>query len=397
MNTEVDDKHNKGLTQITTDLYRLRTIEHSSRSMGSKYGKAKPLFDKVTKVLLAKKNFVLYRPMWEELHDRMVYYYDYRNKTNLSKKMPLFSGTLHNEAVGWWLKLKRKGHLSDTLLHFDTHDDMGIPSTKQHLLNNKNKLDYNKVIAGSCGLIYWPVTCLLLSEGVDNVVWCMPSWVYDSNYTNQEQALVHYKKGDEFVYIRPKKSKKDDFLIEGDVRLLPAIGKTKEMDFYQPHEFSRLKVSTSREWKLLSNLIGDKSRFILDVDLDFFVTNGDKFSKKEYQEDFGDIESTGRVHAIPGITEPRAAYADSNSSVVVSDLNTEFGLVKKRVDVFLRGLAYLKKKGKRPCCITLSDSAPSFFSGSTSRAVWTNSYTPKYFVPALRYLLMKGLKRLYNM
>ena len=211
MNTEVDDKHNKGLTQITTDLYLLRTIEHSSRSMDSKYGKAKPLFDKVTKVLLAKKNFVLYRPMWEELHDRMVYYYNYRNKINLSKKMPLFSGTLHNEAVGWWLKLKRKGHLSDTLLHFDTHDDMGIPSTKQHLLNNKNKLDYNKVIAGSCGLIYWPVTCLLLSEGVDNVVWCMPSWVYDSNYTNQEQALVHYKKGDEFAYIRPKKSKKDDF------------------------------------------------------------------------------------------------------------------------------------------------------------------------------------------
>ena len=124
------------------------------------------------------------------------------------------------------------------------------------------------------------------------------------------------------------------------VQLLPDIGKTKEMDFYQLHEFSRLKVSTSRGWKLLSNLIGDKSHFILDVDLDFFATNGDKFSKKEYQEDFGDIESTGRVHATPGITEPRAAYADSESRTVVRDLNTEFqahqetrGCVSQRISL----------------------------------------------------------------
>jgi len=393
MKTEEKDEYNKGLAKITNDLYNLRQIEHCGGSMKSKYAKAKPIITRVTKLLLKKDNFVLYRPMWNELHDRMVYYYDYRNKVNLSKKVPLFSGTLHNEAVAWWLKFKQKGHLSNTLLHFDTHDDMGLPETKKHLLTAKGKLNYRKVKAGSCGLIYWPVTCLLLSEGVDNVVWCMPSWVYDTNLTGKEQALVHYKKSDDFLYIRKKGGRKDKYLMEEDVALVSDVGKTKEMDFHHDFEFSRLKLASIKGWHRLAKLIGDEKKYILDIDLDFFVTNGGRHSRAAYQRDFGDLESTGRVHEVPGITAPRAAYEDTASRRVAYKLSKEFSTIEKRVKVFLQGVAYLKKKGSTPCCITISDSTPAFFSGSSSRAVWTNSYTPKYFVPALRYLLTKGLAK----
>lgn len=393
MNTEANAKYNKGLTKITSDLYQLRKIECGSRSMKYKYQTSKPIINRVTKHLLKKKNFLLYRPMWDELHDRMVFYYNYRNKKALSKSLPLFSVTLHNEAVKWWLLYKKRGHLSSTLVHFDTHDDMGLPETKKGLLTTKGKLDYKNIRKGSCGLIYWPVTCMLLSEGIDNVIWCIPSWVYDTNFSTPEQALVHYKKGDRFAYLRSEGGKKDDFVL--DIEILPNISKTKEMDFYQPHEFSRLKVTTADRWKRLSKAIGSESKFILDIDLDFFVTNGDAISKKEYQKDFGDLESTGRVHGVPGITIPRAAYEDDDSKQMIKDLNKEFRLIKKRVEVFLRGLAALKKKGQTPCCISIADSAPSFFSGSTSRAVWTNCYTPKYFVPALRFLLNEGLKKIY--
>jgi hypothetical protein len=393
MNTEANDKYNEGLAEITSDLYQLRKIEYGSRPMKHKYETSRPILERVTKLLLKKKNFLLYRPMWEELHDRMVFYYDYCNNENLSETLPLFSITLHNEAVRWWLRYKKKGHLSNTLVHFDTHDDMGLPENKEGLLTAKGKLDYKNIRKGSCGLIYWPVTCMLLSEGIDNVIWCMPSWVYDTNFSTPEQALVHYKKEDKFAYLRAEGGKKDDYAL--DVDILPDIDRTKDMDFYQAHEFSRLKVTTTKGWERLSNAIGSKSKFILDIDLDFFVTNGDAFSKEEYQDDFGDLESTGRVHGVPGITVPRAAYEDAASQQLTKKLNKEFGLIKKRVQIFLRGLASLKKRGQIPCCISIADSAPSFFSGSTSRAVWTNCYTPKYFVPVLRYLLGEGLKKIY--
>jgi len=394
MTTEANDKYNKGLAEITSSLYELRKIEYSSRSMKYKYEKSRPIADKVTKLLLKKKNFLLYRPMWDELHDRMVFYYDYRNKKGLSQDLPIFSTTLHNEAVRWWLRYQKKGHLSNTLVHFDTHDDMGLPDTYKGLLTAKGKLDYNNMMKGSCGMIYWPVTCMLLSKGVDNVIWCLPSWVYDTNFSTDEQALVHYRKEDRFAYIRPEDGKKDKFAYE--VELVPDLEKTNDMSFYQPHEFSRLKVTNPKGWDRLSHAIGDNDRFILDIDLDFFVTNGDSYSKEEYKHDFGDIESTGRVHSTPGITAPRAAYEDKESQKVIKKLNKEFGLVKKRVNIFLTGLKVLKRRGQIPCCISIADSAASFFSGSTLRAVWTNSYTPKYFVPALRYLLEDGLKKIYS-
>ena len=121
------------------------------------------------------------------------------------------------------------------------------------------------------------------------------------------------------------------------------------------------------------------------------MTNGDAYSKEEYSTDFSDLSSTGRVHNVPGIVAPRAAYEDEESRDVAKKLNKEFGLIKKRIKIFLMGLEELKKQGVSPCCITISDSTAAFFSGSAERAVWTNSYTPKYFVPAIRYLLIQGL------
>lgn len=394
MTTEANDKYNKGLVEITSRLYELRKIEYSKRSMKYKYDTSRPIVNKVTQLLLKKNNFLLYRPMWNELHDRIVFYYDYRNKKGLSQDIPIFSTTLHNEAVRWWLRYQKKGHLSNTLVHFDTHDDMGLPETYKGLLTTKGKLDYKNMMKGSCGMIYWPVTCMLLSKGVNNVIWCLPSWVYDTNFSTSEQALVHYRKEDRFAYIRPKGGKKDKYAYEID--FIPNLEQTKDMRFYHPHEFSRLKVTNPKGWERLSKAIGHNNRFILDIDLDFFVTNGDSYSREEYKHDFGDIESTGRVHNNPGITVPRAAYEDNESQKVIKKLNKEFELIKKRVNIFLNGLKVLKRRGQIPCCISIADSAASFFSGSKLRAVWTNSYTPKYFVPALRYLLEDSLKKIYS-
>tara|TARA_B100001996_G_scaffold375172_2_gene354760 strand:- start:620 stop:1345 length:726 start_codon:yes stop_codon:yes gene_type:complete len=238
-----------------------------------------------------------------------------------------------------------------------------------------------------------------MSKGIDNVVWALPKWVYDDNNVF-EQALVCDKQ-DEFYYLRSSEENKDNFLLEDDIEIV----KPKKMKdpstfkLYHPHTYYRLRVYNDSGWENLKKIIlkaNDNKMFILDIDLDFFVTNGDKMSVKEYKKEFDDLESIGRVHGLPGITTPREAYNEPEGVKYNNNLMKELKLIKKRVEIFLNGLAMLKKSGIKPCCIDISDSAPSFFSGDTSRAVLTNQYTPKYFVPVLHMWLRRGFKKLYD-
>jgi len=395
METEASSDYNNGVASIVSDLYKLRQIEHSSTKQATKYSKAFTIMTRVTQKLLVRDNYVAFRPMWEELHDRMVYYYEYLNESNLSKAMPLFRETLHNEVVKWWLECKTRGKLASTLLHFDTHDDMGLPTTSKYLLKG-GSLYEEGVKDGACGQIYWPVTCILLSKAVDHVVWCTPKWIYDDD-VGYDQVLVCWKDGDDFVYLRDKDQSKDKYRMDSDVALVkgPVQDDKDKYKFYHPHRFNRVKSHSKGGWTKLSKIV-DEKKFILDIDLDFFVTNGDKISQKEYRDNFSDIESTGRVHGLPGILVPRATYDDPHSKEVIKALNKEAKLIHKRVNKFLEGLGSMKDKGMVPSCISLSDSAPSFMSGDTSRAVFTNQYTPKYFIPLLHGLLISGLHSLYG-
>ena len=393
METEANNDYNNGIGIIVKDLYKLRQIEHSLIDESKKYSKSKTIIRNVTQNLINTNNYVAFRPMWEELHDRMVYYYEYLNNSNLNKSMPLFRETLHNDVVQWWLECKNKGKLSSTILHFDTHDDMGLPSTSKYLLKNGSLYEQG-IKDGSCGQIYWPITCILLSKAVDHVIWCTPKWVYDDD-GSYEQTLICEKDTDEFVYLRDKTQPKDNYRMKSDVLLVNDINDSKKYKFYSFHHFDRVKSSTQKGWNKLSKKI-KKSTFILDIDLDFFVTNGDKISNKKYKEDYDDIESIGRVHEVPGIIIPRATYDDPYSKKVIKDLNKETKLIHKRIDIFLKGLKTLKDKNIVPSCINISDSAPSFLSGNISRAVFTNQYTPKYFIPLLYSLLIQGLHDLYG-
>jgi len=364
--------------------------------MSARYDEGQPLIDSVTKLLAAKKNFLAFRPMWEELHDRMVYYYDFLNKENMDEKIPFFRVTLHNEAVKWWIKCKKRDIIDGPLVHFDTHDDMGLPETSKYLLKSNGKLDENGISKGSCGQIYWPVTCMLMSKGVNHVIWAMPKWIYDDN-ASFEQVLTCTKKSDGFLYLRPKGQKKDNFRIKEDVDIVHEreLKDSEKYKFYHPHHLDRIRIYTAAAWRKLGKIIESK-HFMLDIDLDFFVTNGDKASLSSYKQNFDDIESDGRVHGMPGIVTPRALYDDEKSLNMITDLNKEMRSVKKRVKTFLDGLRTLKTMGIKPCCINISDSAPSFFSGNAERAVFTNQYTPKYFVPLLHTLLISGMRKLYG-
>jgi hypothetical protein len=395
MLTEHTDHYNEGVKPIIEKLYRLRSIEASKNKMSNKYKQAKPLLNSISNTLIERNDFLLFRPMWEELHDRMVYYYDYLNNSNLSKKIPLFCTTLHNEAVKWWLEAKKRNKFSGTLIHFDTHDDMGLPDTSKYLLKKGKTLNENGIIKGACGQIYWPVTCILLSKQVDHVIWALPKWVYDDD-KGFNQALVCNENNIE--YIRSKKEKKDKFRLEGDVFLVNEDDLNPKLyTFYHPHRLNRMKLATNSSWNKLEQIMTTND-FVLDIDLDFFVTNGGKASLATYKKDFTDLESTGRVHGLPGKITPRTLYDDEKSRKFNKQLKDEVKLIKKRVEIFLNGLKKLKENGIKPRCINLSDSTASLFSGNYKRAVFTNEYTPKYYVPLLHHLLLDGFNELgyYN-
>ena len=106
MITEHTDTYNKNNKYFVENLYKLRCIETQKSSNKTKYGQAKPIINKILNRLIESNNYLLFRPFWEELHDRMVFYYDYVNEKNLKNKIPIFFTTLHNEVVKWWLKAK---------------------------------------------------------------------------------------------------------------------------------------------------------------------------------------------------------------------------------------------------------------------------------------------------
>ena len=402
MSIENNNKINKKVRKTIEDLYLLRKIEASEKSENEKNSEASPIIESTLSSLLENKDFLLYRPLWEELHDRMVYYYDYHNRESLNKRIPLFQTVIHHYAVVWWLKAEKRKKLRGPLVHFDTHDDMSVPNNVDKIINKYGEFNedaFNDV----CGAIDLPVTCLLLSKSVDNIIWATPEWVYDDDGTWDQYAAFSTKniKGicnkNEMVFLRDKDSKKDDFPMGG---LVDDI-KVKDLDkskfsLLHPFKFSRVHTNNILGWKKLYKALNATTDFILDIDLDYFCCNGDDISKKHYMNTYEDVQSKDRVHGIPGIRTPRSMYENDEGIKCKKDLNKEAILIKKRVDIFLNGLNYLKSLEVIPSVIDISDSTMSLFSGSFDGAIFTNEYCPKYFVPYIHIMLMKGFHNLYG-
>jgi hypothetical protein len=373
MNTgEQDSYYNNGIKPVVDNLYELRRLEFSDDKL--KIIKAKKIIKRVLIDLTYKNNYVLYRPMLEELHDRMVFYYDELNMKNLSAKIPIFRVTMHNEMFKWWQKCD-KLKKSTTLIHCDFHDDMSLPEVGGKKM---------------CSKINYPVTCLLSTGKIDHVIWAIDKGVKDDNNSFRQVLRID----PEYGYLRLKSERKDNFILIDDVTLVDNI-KLKNTDII--FTLDRLHVEKLNGWKnMVSMISGDN--FILDIDLDFFVCNGEKnVSLNRYKRDFTDLASEGRVVEFPDMITPRMMFTDDESINVINDLSHEFKLLNKRLKTFCKGLKFLKSRGKTPCCISICDSVGSLFSGNSSRAIFTNEYSVKYFVPYMHMFLLQNFKDLYNL
>ena len=396
--------YNIHLQVLVRPLYQLRELEYQKSPIKKRFIKAQPIIEEVFTILDSYNDFLLHRPLWEELHDRMVYYYQYLNQTNLSKKIPLFRTTLHNDAVAWWLDAAKKNKLKGPLLHFDTHDDMQIPGQIEKLITKQGNLSTKAVKEGLCSKINYPVTCILLSKKIDEVFWLMPAWVYDNNLSLDQHISICKKKikgvkcdKNQLTYLRSSKAPKDKYLLDDDVKIVnpKIIADSSKFLLLHKFKFHRLHTEKLNSWKKLAKMIKPNKHFVLDIDLDYFVTNGDKITKEEYKKYFNDLESFNRVHDYPGIRTPQDLYDDPKAVKIKKRLDKEIKEICKRIDVFLNGLKHLKNEGLTPSVINFSDSTPALLSGDFDNAVLSNHYAPKYFVPYLHAKLISGLHKLY--
>jgi hypothetical protein len=390
--TESNYLDNQILQNITSKLYKLRVIECKNININSKYRNAKSLLKKVFNELLKIDNYVIYRKLWEELHDRQAYYYEYNNNIQKSKKIPFLRHTLHNQVVPDWLRMNSKIKPEHPILHFDTHDDMDVMrKVDNYCLNLK------EIKKGACGMINHPITCMIWLGYINKVVWCTPEWVYDDDIELEQALIIDRTKN--MKYIRGNDQPIDKYILKNTTKIV----KLKEMKpssnykFYKKFNFYRYHFYNKRQWNILAkkdNIIDIKSKYILDIDLDFFACEGTNYTKKEYIKNFGDLCSTNRISELPSTTNPRNELENKEAIDINKKIKKELKLIDKRIDIFLNGLKLLKKYGKTPSIINISDSASSLFSGMNSRAVLTNSYCPKYLVPYINNKLINGFIKL---
>lgn len=373
-------------------LTKLRNIENSKMSDVKKLQHANPLLTKTLKMLINSSigiNFLQHRPLWNELHDRMAYYYPILNNIQLKKSknkeyIPLFRTILHNDVVDYWYKFMNNStkNTPSIHLHFDTHDDMNTPMNPQKILKDK---------IPTCNKINYPVTCMLLSKKIDNLFWLMPEWVYDTDIHLKQ--ILHLNTNNELYYLRVKQQR-DPFLFKEEVKNIKRNPNKSEFS----HEFSFSRIHTEKLSgfnKIIKYIDNTPAKFILDIDLDYFTTNGKKVSVNQYKKTFDDLSSTYRASISEESGYPRDTLFLGEKDKHEELLIEETKQIKKRVGIFIEGLKLLKKHKITPAIINISDSTSVLLDGHLRDATFTNAYTPKYFVPYIHHLLIPQLLKLY--
>ena len=218
----------------------------------------------------------------------------------------------------------------------------------------------------------------------------MPKWIPDPNL--KTTYFIKDNKNTINLYTNDVKMEDDD-LVD-----LTYLNKYKNQD---KKEKNYIKIQTGKDSnkKIVSNLVEEfGNTYILDIDIDYFVCNGQKLKRKVYYNDQYDVSSTNRTNTIIiNENSPRDFYYESKELIKFQkELTKEIQLVNKRINKFLSLIKSLKNKGCTPSHISICDSTNIEFSMCKNCNSLSNGYVPTNLALIVHDKVFKGLKDIFE-
>lgn len=317
--------------------------------------------------------------LWQALYVYFVSAY-FRHHTHICG-VPATFVTKHNHIVPFYIRQLNTKPLSPTvpILHFDTHSDMNRIEGGEHISpKNASRLvwDIGAAMSG-----------VLTSTSVRNVVWCMPSWVPD------DQQTIPY------IFNRQK----NEFQTTRHIRDVDFTRVSSFPPQYPVAWYTKIRtgsIPVEEGCRKLIRHIQPNRQFILDVDLDYFVCNGQPF-RPSYFSDPIDLRSSYRVSNFFPTNDGNPRNRRDPLRAVKTQykrLDREMQHIDRRIRHFLTLLRCLLRQGYRPCLVSVSDSSNVMGADCGTENVNCNSdsngYVPTYLALYIHTQVVYGINRL---
>jgi hypothetical protein len=328
---------------------------------------------------------------WAELYRLSARYYPRTETLAGSDGTPIAFVNAHHYSVPFWVRRSLEMPLG-TLVHFDTHSDMEAVPRMDDVRGAVERIRAGRdarrgwhILAHAVYRNSMPVSAAVLAAGVNEVVWAKPTWTRDPVDFFSRNFFYGRAKG--MADPRPLES----FEAMGPDAFAAAFS-TQTTDFFQlyydpeanegswlprremetetwvlvgpnerPHEKSfeglnRIRFSvltTDQDGESLRQLpravSGD--RFVLDIDLDYFVNQGSEVVPSDDFPSYG--QRALRRDDIPDSTSAIFAAHRLHAAGVAA----ERGVIDRRIRQFRSVLQALRDAGKRPSIVSIADSA----------------------------------------
>jgi len=292
------------------------------------------------------------------------------------------SVVMHNRAVGWWLRHPQPPGVA--LLHVDSHVDMNpVHAGGGRLRRLGRRVAQGRSPPRALDPLLWDiggvVTAYLALGGLRDVVWLHPAWVRARPAHRTPVALVRER--GRLTYRAERGSG-----LRAGLRLA-ALRPQDDQIF----RYTQLRARTRGQWERLRSALGE--RFVLDIDLDYFVTNGVENHGGVYESEARSPLRRRRCR----ITQAPRQYSASTAEMSRRrrQVHAELRAIDERIRSFASGLRQLQRRGCVPTLVSLSDSAATL-GGLTDGISWSNNYTPAHLVMYVKTRLLRRLRRLYG-
>lgn len=370
-------------------IFFLSEIENDKKKIYSKdhYN----LFNHLLNNLLKRNKFGLDQNLWTELYYHSIHFYPNIKKIG---NIPIKIVTKHNFILPFYMD-HRIDKLNTTILHFDSHPDTNyikdssqLPDIYKKYIKNHSQKYIEKAMDISWD-IGASISGLIMTTGIQNYVWVIPDWIYD-----KEVEMNYFMKRNKKSIGFYTNNKKFDGVVE-EVTYIKNENKTEPEAIYAI--LKSKKKSTLNKIINIINSTGKDKKYILDIDLDYFVCNGEKLNIERYMKDPYDVASFYRTKSIV-VNEDAPRDAAENTLMLKryeNQLHTELKHINKRIRSFLHLISSLKKRGYTPSYIDISDSTNVQFLNCKSCNSRSNGFLPVHLALYVNTHILDGLERIF--